>query len=170
MIYDHRSGCSPVDRALSADGVGASIDIALREYIHVGNPLASRSRFRLAADRLTGEAHVLFDRNLTDYVVLKCSGVRRPYIKKFEVRLRGGDGLASLDTIGYDPNFVPLEISNVAGPPCSLVGGVAADDGDISYLPDDAPSNGPCTEFEEEDCLVKALTVVMEGTTQRIWS
>ena len=60
------------------------------------------------------------------------------------------------------PNFVPLEISNVAGPPCSLVGSVAADEGDISYLPDDAPSNGPCTEFGEEDWLVKALTVVME--------
>ena len=162
LIYDHISGCSPIDRAWSADGVGASIDIALREYIHVENPLASRSPFRLAADRLTGEAHVLFDRDFADYVVLKRSGVRRPYIKKFEVRLRDGDGLASLDTIGYDPNFVPLEISNVAGPPCSLVGSVA-DEGDISYLPDDAPSNGLCTEFEEEDWLVKALTVVMEG-------
>ena len=151
----------PVDRAWSADGVGASIDIALREYIHVENPLASRSPFRLAADRLTGEAHVLFDRDFADYVVLKCSGVRRPYIKKFKVRLGDGDVLAPLDTLGYDPNFVPLEISNVAGPPCSLVGSVA-DECDISYLPDYVPSNGPRTEPEEEDWLVQALTVSME--------
>ena len=50
----------------------------------------------------------------------------------------------------------------MSGPPCSLVGSVA-DEGDISYLPDDAPSNGPCTESEEEDWLVKTLTVIIEA-------